>query len=59
MGQNVCFTGCGGMGKALVLKRMLEFLREKHHGADDVIITAPTGIAGEVLGFGFRVEFVC
>ena len=48
MGQNVFFTGSGGTGKTLVLKHILEFLGEEYEEAGDVIVTAPTGIAGEV-----------
>jgi nucleoside-triphosphatase THEP1 len=48
--QNVFFTGSGGTGKTLVLQHVLKFLSEKYQAAGDVIITAPTGIAGEVLG---------
>jgi Cdc6-like AAA superfamily ATPase len=45
--QNVFFTGSGGTGKTLVLKRILRFLSGKYPGGNEVVVTAPTGIAGE------------
>lgn len=44
------FTGSGGTGKTLVLQHILKLLSEKYQAAGDVVVTAPTGIAGEVLG---------
>jgi len=46
----VFFTGSGGTGKTLVLQHILKLLSEKYQAAGDVVVTAPTGIAGEVLG---------
>ena len=50
VGQNVFFTGSGGTGKTMVLQHILKLLSERYDRAGDVVITAPTGIAGEVFG---------
>lgn len=42
--KNVFFTGAAGTGKSVLLRCMIELLREKH-GRKQVFITAPTGIA--------------
>ena len=48
-GENVFFTGMGGTGKSLTLKRLVDLLRKKH-GADSVVICAPTGVAAINVG---------
>ena len=46
-GANVFVTGVGGTGKTVVLRTIVERLKEK---GKVVAITAPTGIAAEAIG---------
>jgi len=49
-GANVFFTGMGGTGKSLVMKKIVEKLRAKFEHADRVVIVAPTGVSAINVG---------
>ncbi|GJE87818.1 ATP-dependent DNA helicase PIF1 [Phanerochaete sordida] len=52
-GHNVFFTGSAGTGKSLVLRRIVQYFRtEKNMSGDDLVVTAPTGLAGTNVGGG-------
>lgn len=48
-GRSIFFTGAAGTGKSVLLRRMIADLKKKH-GAEEVAVTAATGIAAFSIG---------
>ncbi|GME36214.1 DNA helicase PIF1, ATP-dependent [Neofusicoccum parvum] len=49
-GRNVFFTGSAGTGKPAVALDVIRVLRERHRHGDAVAVTAPTGVAAQLIG---------
>ncbi|AQZ18340.1 PIF1 (YML061C) [Zygosaccharomyces parabailii] len=48
-GHNIFYTGCAGTGKSVLLREMIKILKKKY-GADQVAVTASTGLAACNIG---------